>query len=116
MQRNSRQSVLRAAAALAVSLALAAPALGTTSIILPPYRGDAPRIAGARAARAALHSHGVSDIRHMQQEKGYWEAEAMLGRHPVVAYVYDNGAVETREVGPRALMQAYDGSSRPPRG
>jgi len=94
---------------IAAAVALAAPAaFAQTSLILPPYDGGTPpAIATQGQALAALSHRGVADVRCLALVGDYWEGAGMLGGKPVVAYVFDNGALEIHPASPGALMQAF---------
>lgn len=104
MTRISRH-VFAFATAAAV---LAGPAaFAQTSLILPPYDGGtAPKIDTPSQALAALRAHGVADVNRLGKVGDYWESDGIVAGQPVVAYVFDNGAVEVKGSTPAAVQSA----------
>lgn len=86
---------------------LATPVLAQTSLILPPYNGDpSPKIATEAQALHALQRRGVARVRHIGKVGDYWESDGMLNGKPVVAYVFDSGAIEIKPAAPDTLQSA----------
>lgn len=95
------------AVATAAVLLVAPAVFAQTSLILPPYDGGtALKIATASEALAALQARGVADVRRLGQVGDYWESDGRLAGEPVVAYVFDDGAVEVKPSAPGALRSA----------
>lgn len=91
------------------SVLFAAPAaFAETSLILPPYDGSAPapKVDTQSQALAALQARGVADVNRLGKVGDYWESDGIVGGQPVVAYVFDNGAVEVKSSTPAALQSA----------
>lgn len=86
-----------------------------TRLLLPPYGSDTAKIASEGQARAALAGDGVTDLRGLGQVGDYWEGEGLRHGQPVVAYLFDNGAVEIKHYPPGEIRQAF-GFLPPPRG
>lgn len=90
--------------ALAVAV-FAGPAVAETTLVIPAP--SAPKIATEGQALAALHARGVSQVRHIGLVGDYWEGMGIEGGRPVVAYVFDNGAIETHPASADELQQAF---------
>ncbi|HLI21724.1 MAG TPA: hypothetical protein VKV32_11430 [Stellaceae bacterium] len=102
------KTMLSAGALAALLAAAAAPAFAQATLILPPYDGSGPtpRIATEGQAIDALHQKGVVRISRIGHVGDYWESDGMLDGRPVVGYVFDNGAVETKQASPGELQSA----------
>jgi hypothetical protein len=96
------------AAALALLAAfVATPVLAQTNLVLPPYNGDpSPKVATEAQAVGALRQRGIVGIRHIGKVGDYWESDGILNDKPIVAYVFDSGAIEIKPGAPEALQSA----------
>jgi hypothetical protein len=99
--------MLRNVLAAAALVAATGPAFAQTNLILPPYNGDpTPKIATEGAALAALHQRGVVDVRRLGKVGDYWESDGRLNGGPIVAYVFDSGAIEIKPSAQGAIQSA----------
>lgn len=86
---------------------VATPVLAQTSLILPPYDGGSPpKIATQAQAIGVLQQRGIADIRHIGKVGDYWESDGVLRNKPIVAYVFDSGAIEIKPAAPEAQSAA----------
>jgi len=89
--------------ATALSAIVVVPALARASdILLPPYNGSAPpaKVATDEQALAMLHQRGIAGVSNFGRVGDYWQSEGVLAGRPVIAYVFTDGALETRPVAP----------------
>lgn len=99
--------ILRNVLMTAAVVAVAAPAFAQANLILPPYNGDpSPKIATESDALTALHHRGVADVQRLGKVGDYWESDGRLNGRPIVAYVFDSGAIEIKPSTPDAIQSA----------
>jgi hypothetical protein len=81
-------------------------------IILPPYDGSAPPAKVATDAQAldALHQRGIAHVSGFGRVGDYWISEGILAGKPVIAYVFNTGALQIQPVkaGERMPTQAAE--------
>ena len=92
--------------ATTLSAAVVAPALARASdIVLPPYDGSAPpaKVATDEQALAVLQQRGIARMSNFGRVGDYWQSEGMLAGRPIIAYVFADGALETRPAAPERV-------------
>ena len=81
----------------AAMAAVAVPAFARDLVIPPaPLANAPPPIADEGQARAAMSLQGVRNINGVAQVGDYWEGQGSLNGRPVTAYLFANGAFETK--------------------
>jgi hypothetical protein len=99
--------ILRNVLAAAAMTVAAGPAFAQASLILPPYNGDpSPKVATESDALTALHQRGIADVQRLGKVGDYWESDGRLNGRPIVAYVFDSGAIEIKASTPDAVQSA----------
>jgi hypothetical protein len=98
--------------ALTLGVRAAVPTLAQADVLLPPYDGSAPpaKIATDDQALATLHQHGIARVSGLGRVGDYWEGEGLLKGKPVIAYVFNDGALKVEPIRPgdRIPVQAAE--------
>jgi hypothetical protein len=99
--------ILRNMMVAAAMTVAAGPAFAQTNLVLPPYNGDpAPKVATESDALTALNQRGVADVQRLGKVGDYWESDGVLNGRPIIAYVFDSGAIEIKPSAPDAAQSA----------
>ncbi len=83
--------------ATALSAVLVVPVFAQAAdVLLPPYDGSRPsaEVMTDDEALAAMHQHGIAQVRTLARVGDYWEGEGTLKGKPVIAYVFTDGALK----------------------